>query len=603
MITNLTLLPTLSLLLSLISSSSAPINSVQGASSITTGPSGTTYVGYVSSDLSVWIAWRSQPSQSWAYHQLLPSQLNDAHQTVSIAESADGHIHVCAATHNSLLRYWRTTTALDPSTLAEQPNGINTSGSSSNQISYPDLVPAGNVLWLVYRYGTSGVGDTHLAKYHNGVWSDVAVPLIKGRLFLPNTLNDSQYLGNSRGLDNGDLIITWTARVSETLPVNRGVFWEKITPTGDIYHQLALPLTRFTAHNILDDNLSDPTISNSGLSITSLSDNSIHIGFNRYSTQGYREIYYARSDTGISVWTISQISSHRTLNTASTRICEAAPLPCGLEIQGPQLLSTDRDNLALIYTIATTPVNALDTSTWSRLPGEGYIARSSDGGDSWSISRLRQDIANLSGEYPRDTSGNPQILIQSLSTNPGALYLQNLGALIDTPVPVLSVDSSHFDGSRDVSIGRGSISHPGEFSVRLQFSPADDRIMSLAGIEGEWRLTYFGEKGDGGQYGTGGNLQIVSWPPGGSWYVNAGDMLTREIVDIVLVADGAALKVYRDGELIALRSLSSAVSDGASGLWIGGLAGYPQYRFKGGMKIEYYDVALTSDQIELLGEI
>lgn len=587
----------------LISPYGSPINSVQGASSLTTGPSGSTYVGYIAADLSVWIAWRLPDSPSWIYHKLLYTQLDDAHQTVSIAESIDGHIHVCAATHNSKLRYWRTSIPYELPTLVESPTGIDTPGASSNQISYPTLVPAGPVLWLIYRYGTSGVGDTHLAKYESesGIWSDVAVPLIKGRLYDTGALNDSQYLGNTWGLDNGDLLITWTARVSEPEPVNRGVFWERVSPSGAIYHSSSLPLTRFTAHNVLDDGLSDATISNSGLSITSLSDNSVHIGFNRYSSQGYREVYHARSDTGLSPWTLTQISNHRALNTESTRICVVAPLPCSLEIQGPQLIAhPETDNLALIYTVATTPVQALESGSWHRLPGEMYIARSSDKGRSWATHHIRQDIAQVSGEYPRDTSGRALILAQSLVDELGELRIVDIEPIVSLPAPIINNDFGYLDGSREVSIPLGSISHTGSFSIHIRFSPRADRIMALAGIEGEWRLFYFGVDNCGGTYGTGGNLQIVSCPPGSSWYIKAGDMRVGEVVDIVLVADGVDLRAYRDGAMIGSRSLNSAIISGANPLWIGGIAGYPQYRFEGRIAIKYYDRSLNAEQVGVL---
>lgn len=590
----------------LVSSLARDINSVQPASSMCTGPDGSLYICYVAGDLTTRLAKRT--GILWS-EVTICTQIDDAHQTGCVAVDCQGYVHVTAKTHNSPIQYWRSNESGDIFSL--EPRSM-TPGTSNPHSSYPILTRAGDCVWLTYRTGTSGSGDTKTAIYEydsNGIgtWRDVHNPLVTGFVQIPSP-TDSQYLGCMRGLEDGSLLLTWTHRVNEIEPVNRGLFFAQLYPSGVVLDARGVtsyiaPLNRNLTGNLCIVPISDPTLTNSELAVD-VSLNGFHVAFNKYSQEGYREIYHAKFRGGSSgKWMLSQVTSHKRPVTPSTSICTVAPLPCDLSLQGPQMICKD-GKIVLFYTI---PTRESRVGAWSRLPGEMHISVSGDDGDTWEEFKYNEDIQDRSGEFQRSSSGESLLLHQCVSNAEGVLKVIDIEPVFSLPTPRLKA-SVDLNGSQMEIQHSGAYTFTGGFSLRFRFQPKRNSIMCIASKEHHFRVFYFGENGNpGNTFNTSGNLQIGV--DSSIVYCNAEDMKVGEWIDLLLVwkqneGEGSFnAEVYRNGNLLQDLGVAFPCVNSVGPFILGGFVGYSQYSFAGSLKFEYYVDALSSEQVELLYQL
>lgn len=579
---------------SIVSSFSRDINSVQPASSMCTGPDGSLYVCYVAGDLTVRLAKRT--GEIWN-EVVVCTQNDDAHQTGCVAVDCKGHIHVVAKTHNCPISYWKSSKPGDIHSLIAVAfeNSLQTFPS----VSYPILTRAGNYLWLTCRIGTSGLGETYTAVYQYdsqgvGYWKDVHLPLLSGISVNPP---DSQYLGCARGLGNGNLALVWTYRVSEDEPVNRGLFFAQLDPLGSVgdasgfFTPLTYPIDRNSARfTIIPPE--DKTLTNSGLAVE-VTPNGFHVVFNKHSPQGFREIYHAKFRVG--KWIVSQVTNHKRQVTPSTSVCTIAPLPCDMSLQGPQMICKD-EKVALFYTI---PTREPRVGAWSRLPGELHIAVSSNEGDTWEHCKYDEDIKQRTGEFQRESSGQPLLLHQSVSSPNGVLKVIDVNPILDMPSPTLKIHADLNGSCVEIPSSSGYGFETG-FSLRFRFQPKRNAIMCLGSKDQHFRVFYFGENGNPGNlFNTPGNLQIGLNENGSAQYANVGQMSAGERVDLILIWNAGVVDIYRDGNHVETNGPIAGI-ESTSPLVLGGMIGYPQYSFAGSLKFDYYSEVLTSEQVGLL---
>ena len=390
-------------------------NSLQPSTQLTTR-SGVTFLCYINDQLQVVVA-GSVDLVNWA-KQIVGTVQDDAHNGCAIGLDPWGYIWCAFDMHDS-------TSFSGHLVRSANPFDVNSPFLARNvvtspvpfSISYPVFYSAGGEFYLLFRCGTSGAGDTWMLRLSAiDTWSIVAAPLLAGR---PGSISpiDNQYPGNAWAEGNGNLHLTWTNRIGWQ---NVGVSFAYFDCSTSTFRNssgqvLSLPLTRNNQENILSDGYADQSISNSGLSTAKTVNGVLHVGFNRLSSGGFREIFYARKLLGVSSpWTIRQISNATEMKVRISPCSPpnpSLPSPCDMEVMGPIILARQSDSqIALIWSVAsgTGVLNA-----WSRPPGKLYISRTIDG-STWTTDRIIAPIDLLTGELSRETLGALRLLYQSL---------------------------------------------------------------------------------------------------------------------------------------------------------------------------------------------
>jgi hypothetical protein len=124
--------------------------------------------------------------------QFTSFNINDSHNTSSIAIDGDGYLHVAWGVHGNPLLYTRSTTSVlsgDPFNFIGDT--IGNSGSltgalpfQSSGTTYPEFyhLPGSGDLLLSYRTGSSGNGEYQLARWNNSTnaWTSVRTALNSG---------------------------------------------------------------------------------------------------------------------------------------------------------------------------------------------------------------------------------------------------------------------------------------------------------------------------------------------------------------------------------------------------------------------------------------
>lgn len=119
---------------------------------------------------------------------------SDVHDSIATALDASGNLHVCAAMHNSDMRYWRTTRPGDLTSLTFRTSLPAAAGKwkylvawgNETVVTYPTFFSAQDgTLYLMFRNGQSGAGNTYLYRYSTATtaWSNTVVsggPLLSG---------------------------------------------------------------------------------------------------------------------------------------------------------------------------------------------------------------------------------------------------------------------------------------------------------------------------------------------------------------------------------------------------------------------------------------
>ncbi|MEU6998880.1 BNR repeat-containing protein [Nonomuraea sp. NPDC046570] len=160
------------------------------------------------------------------------------HNAVLGVSEADGRLHLSYDHHGHPLRYMRSVQGLltsPPATIGpahfESPGPLVGAGPLEERVTYPRFVqhPGGD-LYLVYRVGSSGDGDTYLHRYDDvaGAWSRTGQLLSSNGTYPPwnNSTSRNAYLFDVSFDDTGRLHLTWTWReVASTFASNHDVHY------------------------------------------------------------------------------------------------------------------------------------------------------------------------------------------------------------------------------------------------------------------------------------------------------------------------------------------------------------------------------------------
>ena len=114
------------------------------------------YVGFYDADRQWTIGQRSLESREWTVH-VLPYPVGwDSHNDIVMTMDDDGYLHVTGNMHNHPLRYFRTETPGDITTLRQIESMV---GRDETRVTYPKFLrgPAKELIFT-YREGSSGNG-------------------------------------------------------------------------------------------------------------------------------------------------------------------------------------------------------------------------------------------------------------------------------------------------------------------------------------------------------------------------------------------------------------------------------------------------------------
>ena len=143
---------------------------------------GSTYVGYYDATGRAVIARRASDG-SWTSVALsdgagpviaLPGK-SDIHNSIALGLDSVGNLHICACMHDSDMRYWRSTSPGDLSSVTFRTALPGMAGKwkylvawgNEAVVTYPTFFAAQNgTLYLMFRNGQSGAGNGYLYRYH-----------------------------------------------------------------------------------------------------------------------------------------------------------------------------------------------------------------------------------------------------------------------------------------------------------------------------------------------------------------------------------------------------------------------------------------------------
>ncbi|NCU03455.1 MAG: neuraminidase [Chitinophagaceae bacterium] len=203
------------------------------------------FISYYDADGFVVLGKRKLNEQTWELKRTVyKGNINDAHNSISIAVDGNGYLHMAWDHHNHPLRYVRSKEPLSLELTEKMPMV----GKDEGKLSYPEFyhLPNGDLLFF-YRDGGSGNGNMVMNRYDVATqkWSRIQTNLIDGegkRNAYWQACVDAK----------GTIHVSWVWRESPDVASNHdmsyalskdgGRSWQK--STGEVYQ---LPIRMATA--------------------------------------------------------------------------------------------------------------------------------------------------------------------------------------------------------------------------------------------------------------------------------------------------------------------------------------------------------------------
>jgi hypothetical protein len=265
------------------------------------------YVGYYDGDRRMTIAHRKIDSDQWTQVQLDETIGWDSHNYITLAVDRAGHLHVSGNMHNHPLKYFRTTTAGDVTSLTRVPTMV--SESLETRVTYPmfQYLEDGSLVFR-YRQGGSGAGFDVYNEYDETTrtWS----ALIETAL-LDGEGQRNAYAAKPQQGPDGNYHMVWVwrdtpnAATTHTVSYARSadlVNWE--TSQGE---PLTLPVT-FATSDVADPVQPFGGVINNNVQVGFDASGNPVIAYHKYDEEGNTQVYLARPDDSTSGWENVQIS-------------------------------------------------------------------------------------------------------------------------------------------------------------------------------------------------------------------------------------------------------------------------------------------------------
>ncbi len=200
------------------------------------------YTAYYDPQGAMIIAKRKLGSEQWEKHKTrYSSDVEDAHNSISIAVDGDGILHVAWGMHGDELRYARSKSPGGLKLTSELPM----TGENEDAVTYPQFYRlSGGDLLFMYRYGSSGSGNTMVNRYSSdtGEWQSIHHPLIDGE-------GERNAYVNPLSIDReGGWHISWNWRETWDVSTNHDIMYAYSPDEGKTWlnskgEEYSLPVT------------------------------------------------------------------------------------------------------------------------------------------------------------------------------------------------------------------------------------------------------------------------------------------------------------------------------------------------------------------------
>jgi len=198
------------------------------------------YAGYYNADARLVLAKRRIGEDTWHKNvTVFSTNVNDAHNTVSLIVDGDGYLHVSWGQHNSELNYAR---GVEPGSLVVEIAPML--GANEHSVTYPQFyrLPTGNLIFQ-YRDGGSGKGSMIMNAYSTktGQWRRLHTGLLDGEgrrsAYWTMTVDGS-----------GVLHLAWTWRETPDVASNHDLYYLQSRDEGSSWQspdggKYQLPIT------------------------------------------------------------------------------------------------------------------------------------------------------------------------------------------------------------------------------------------------------------------------------------------------------------------------------------------------------------------------
>lgn len=570
-------------------------------------------VAYTDENLNATVAIKHDTESEWQ-RAIVGSNINDAHNSISVGVDSDGYIHTVHDIHNALSFSGHYNISSQPYDVSEMVES-EIQGAAVASVSYARFYRAGDILYLLFRVGSSGSGDEWLKRYDTTTrtWFDaLSTPLIAGSTLDPP---DNPYMGSCVGDESGNLHLIWTHRVGF---YNERIYYAKYEGSTGLVRDVAgtvlsLPLSRNSPIQSITPP-TDRTIGNNGIGLVlDLSTGLPLVVFNSREKSGYPEVFFSRYNPTTSKWESIQLSN---LSLPRLRACpggpqepDSPPRPCDFELQGPFIVC-DTSTLYVFYARSIGTTNP----AWQRPAALLYLSTSTDNGLTWSTTEIKRPTDKLFGEVIRESNGKPSVLLQELTFENGPLWILDLDELSESlppSNPVIDDVSASLTGDNHISLnGPSTVLDSFTISAWIRPNHIEQRmgIIDKGGLAGnrEYRLLLWGVT-DPFRYDAS-RVQILIGSSTGGWGLVRNvetEVLPGYRTHLVVVYDREAGTVilYKNGVFIDAVEYSSDLVQGQSNTVIGAnldANGIAENFFHGSLKVKLYNHTLTPNQVVYL---
>lgn len=262
-----------------------------------------------------WSKWREVIDLRTIAGDPFGEQVDDSHNTFSLALDPDGNLHVWGNMHTNAMRYARTTSPGNLSTLT----GFSPWSANANGVTYPTpFTDTDGDLYCGWRNGYATSGDYFVSRWTGAEtgWTP-ALRVLNG-----TTSNEGAYPHNP-AVRNGKIGFFYMWRGSGDASTNTDFGYIESLDGGSTWQDidgnvLALPITHATAPVIIDAPVGSGLINQGGADIDAAGHP--HAGVQMYDADGNTQLFHVYHD-GES-WHVDQVTnwSHRIETVGQTTL-------------------------------------------------------------------------------------------------------------------------------------------------------------------------------------------------------------------------------------------------------------------------------------------
>jgi ribosomal protein L14 len=302
----------------------------------------TQYISFYDADSRVVLGKRSAGSREWELHQTgFTGNVEDAHNSISLAIDGDGFLHLAWDHHNNPLNY---ALSLEAGGLKMGPALTPGSLNTDHSVTYPEFyrMPDGDLI-LMYRNGWSGEGSQVIHRYdiENKRWTLLHEQLIDGGG------EENPYWQTTMD-EQGTFHLSWTWRRDGGVETNHDLMYARSHDGGNTWERsdgtaYILPITPETAEIALEIPENSSLMNQTSMA----ADRHGRPYIVNYWTPAGSDVpqYHLVYHTG-EEWKVSQVSNRREPFELSGQGTMAPP------ISRPQIVTqsfNDRDSVVIIF--------------------------------------------------------------------------------------------------------------------------------------------------------------------------------------------------------------------------------------------------------------